>query len=661
MEAGSLFAAIAALLVGGAAGAALARPRRGRPAPQAVPAWSQELQEAPLGVLVVVDRTLVRANPAAGTILGAHPGILEGAHIRAFLLDDAAFELFLRRVRQTLAEGQPFQEDVRLRRVDGSPFWAHLTCAPAVSGRPEEGTLWFMEDVTGRVEAQLDLTEVLALNQKLISSSPTGIGLYRAADGACVLVNAALCRILGAGEEDLLGQNFRRDPAWRESGLRDAAEAALAGAADQHLEGRYRSAFGRTFWAVAHLVPFESRGERLLLCLLDDVTEGREAALALKASEERHRVVVEALSEGLGLVDLEGRFTFCNTRLAEMGGYRPGDLVGRHYGEFIFESDRAILLEKAYLQRRVAGETFELGLRTAGGAILPTRISLASVVDAQGVPTALAILATDISVAKRAEQDRERLVAELEQKNKELETLLYVASHDLRSPLVNIQGFSQRLARSLDELRRLQEAGPDLAAFRAAAAPHLQERMPGSLEFIRASGARMDAMINGLLTLSRAGRMVLRAEVLDMDAVARACAAALAYQLESAGGTLEIGELPPCKADPVQTAQILSNLLDNAVKYRDRERPLRISVRGEVLPEACAYTVEDNGLGIPAEHRARVWEIFQRLDPQGPVQGDGLGLTLVRRMAERNGGRVLLEPTEGPGCRFRLELPRAAT
>jgi PAS domain S-box-containing protein len=417
------------------------------------------------------------------------------------------------------------------------------------------------------------------------------------------------------------------------------------------------STFGNEVWIVAHFVPFTSRGERLLLLLADDVSEKMKASAALRASEEKYRVVVEALYEGMALVDRTGRFTFVNNRLSEMGGFAPGEMVGMHYSRFVPETDLPALVERQILARSVESETFEMPLLRKDGTLMDTRISVASVVDAQGAPTALAILVTDISIRKKAERDRERLVGELEQKNKELETLLYVASHDLRSPLVNIQGFSQRIAKSLGEIRKADEAAGSLEELRSAMAPHVEDRMPASLEFIRASGSKMDAIINGLLTLSRAGRMVLRAEALDMNALVQTCVAAQAFQLQSVEGTVQVEGLPSCKADPLQVAQIFSNLLDNAVKYRDPDRPLRVLVTGRPAGGSSVYCIEDNGVGIAPEHQDRVWEIFQRLDPMGPIQGNGLGLTLVRRMAERNGGRVRVESAPGAGCRFILELP----
>jgi len=640
----------------GAAIAGLARARGSRRAGRG--GTLAALENSAMGVVLLRDRKVVWANARCAALLGADAESLAGVGTQGWHQDEAAYAAFGGIVAGLAEPGSAFRGEVRMRRVDGSPFWAYLVGGPFVPGRPEEGVLWFMEDVSDRVEAQMDLAEVLSLNQKLIAASPTAILLYREADGACVMANEAAGRILQGSTADLLQQNFRRLDSWKETGLREAADRALATGADQTLEVHFTSTFGKEVWAVVHLVPFTSRGERLLLLLGDDVSGKVEATRALRASEEKYRVVVETLNEGLALMDATGALTFCNQRLAEMGGYQPGEMLGRHYSAFVSEASLPYLESMAILQRPAASESFDAGLRRRDGSVLESRISLASVHDAQGAITALAILVTDISAAKRVERERERLLDELEQKNKELETLLYVASHDLRSPLVNIQGFSQRLGRSLEELRRTLEGAESLEGFAAAAAPHLQERMPSSLEFIRASGTRMDAIINGLLTLSRAGRMVLRTGPLDMNAVLASCSKTLAYQFESVEGTLQVEDLPPCVADAAQATQIVANLLDNAVKYRHGDRPLRVRVSGRVAGDVSEYCVEDNGVGISTEHQDRIWEIFQRLDPQGPVPGEGLGLTLVRRMAERNGGRVRVASTPGLGSRFFLELPR---
>jgi signal transduction histidine kinase len=333
------------------------------------------------------------------------------------------------------------------------------------------------------------------------------------------------------------------------------------------------------------------------------------------------------------------------------------ELLGAHWSTVVLPEDWDKVAARRAARAARASDNFEVRLRRKSGEVFDALPSLSTIQDAQGRLVGAPVLVTDISVRKRSERERDRLMAELEQKNKELETLVYVASHDLRSPLVNIQGFSQRLGRSLELLERQLDAGGSMDDLRAAALPLLNERMPAALEFIRASGAKMDAIINGLLRLSRAGRMMLRAEALDMNRLLESAAAAMAFQLQEAEGEVLREDLPPCWADPVQVAQVFANLLDNAIKYRRPGTPLRIRVSAQVRDGQVFYGVEDNGIGIPVEHRGRIFDIFQRLDPQGATRGEGLGLTLVRRMVERNGGRVWMETATDGGSRFIVGLP----
>jgi PAS domain-containing protein len=266
----------------------------------------------------------------------------------------------------------------------------------------------------------------------------------------------------------------------------------------------------------------------------------------------------------------------------------------------------------------------------------------------------------DTSDMKRAEAERERLLSEVERKNKELESIVYVASHDLRSPLVNIQGFGTRLEKDCAQLASLARAAArgDEDALGSALAI-AQERIPRSLEFIRASGIKMDKLISGLLNLSRVGRAEILAESLDMNRIVAEIAASVAFQLEKAGAAIEAGLLPPCLGDGEQIARAFANLIDNAIKYRSKERPLRIRISGSRAGNEVEYVVEDNGIGIAPEHQEKVWEMFYRLDPGDGVGGDGLGLSLVRRIVDRHKGRAGVESALGEGCRFKITLPAA--
>ncbi|MDP2991354.1 MAG: ATP-binding protein, partial [Kiritimatiellota bacterium] len=123
---------------------------------------------------------------------------------------------------------------------------------------------------------------------------------------------------------------------------------------------------------------------------------------------------------------------------------------------------------------------------------------------------------------------------------------------------------------------------------------------------------------------------------------------------------------PDCRADAALVNQVFSNLLDNAIKYRDLTRPLRVRVWGRhpgwgrQEDARMVYCVEDNGLGVAPEHQQKIWDLFYRPNPQENNAGEGIGLPAVQRIVERHGGKVWMESEIGKGSRFFLALPAAA-
>jgi signal transduction histidine kinase len=238
-----------------------------------------------------------------------------------------------------------------------------------------------------------------------------------------------------------------------------------------------------------------------------------------------------------------------------------------------------------------------------------------------------------------------------------MESMIYTASHDLRSPLVNIQGFSQRLDKAKGDIdaRLAQDDVPEVV--RHSLAKVLGERIPAALGFIKSSSLKMDGLINGLLRLSRAGRAQLTIQPLDMNAMLHDIVGTLTIQIQQANASVTTGDLPCCLADSAQLNQVFTNLIDNAIKYRDPERPLSITINGRLHDGRAHYLVADTGLGIAEEFQPKVWQLFHRLDPNGAVAGEGLGLTLVRRITERLHGHISLTSTAGEGSCFTIDLP----
>jgi signal transduction histidine kinase len=272
-------------------------------------------------------------------------------------------------------------------------------------------------------------------------------------------------------------------------------------------------------------------------------------------------------------------------------------------------------------------------------------------------------LAAAAAAERRYKTELERHAAELahtneslQYKTREVETFVYSVSHDLRSPLVNLQGFSRELERSCADLRH---------AFGQTVLPldlrhrfdEVDRDMMESVRYIQTAVLRSGNIIDALLRLSRAGRVEYRWQQVDMTLVVRRVVDAMRSSLEQKGALVTAGELPPCWGDPTALEQVFGNLLSNAVNYLDPARPGRIEIGGESGPgSAVTYWVRDNGLGIPESYRDKLFVAFQRL--HGDVApGEGIGLALVRRVIERHGGKIRVDSKEAVGTNFILTLP----
>jgi signal transduction histidine kinase len=255
-----------------------------------------------------------------------------------------------------------------------------------------------------------------------------------------------------------------------------------------------------------------------------------------------------------------------------------------------------------------------------------------------------------------AERQRDQLLRELETKNKELESIIYVSSHDLRSPLVNIQGFSRKLAKSCATVAEMLEEGRLSEEQHQEARKLLTEQMPRSVTFITSSVEKMDSLLSGLLKLSRLGRAAITIENLDMNQVMGKITNSLAFQIEATNAVVTVEELLPCQGDAVQISQIFTNLLDNAIKYRAADRRLQVTVSSRQCDGGVEYCVQDNGIGIHPDYQSQIWEIFHRINPRD-IPGEGLGLTVSRRILDRLNGSIRVESEEGVGSRFLVVLP----
>jgi signal transduction histidine kinase len=245
----------------------------------------------------------------------------------------------------------------------------------------------------------------------------------------------------------------------------------------------------------------------------------------------------------------------------------------------------------------------------------------------------------DISDRKRAEQALHESAVELQHKNAELERFLYTASHDLKSPVVTVRTFLGYLEQDMAKA----DAG----------------RIAKDMNFIRAAGDKMAQLLDDLLEISRVGRIVNSPVRVTFQNLVDDALAAVAGSIAARGVTVQVGGCEVALfGDRVRLAEVLQNLLDNACKFMGGQKEPRIEVGFEARGAEIVFFVRDNGIGIDPRHQAKVFGLFEKLDPK--AEGTGIGLSLVKRIVELYGGRIWVEsPGVGQGACFYFTLPGA--
>jgi signal transduction histidine kinase len=250
----------------------------------------------------------------------------------------------------------------------------------------------------------------------------------------------------------------------------------------------------------------------------------------------------------------------------------------------------------------------------------------------------------------------------LQQQTQENELFIYSVSHDLRSPLVNLQGFSNELTHACDDLRKAVRQSSLAPSERERVERLIDEDVGEALRFLQSAVLRAAHIIDSLLRLSRVGRVEYRQQRVDTGSLVRRVVDAMQASIRAGGAEVVVHDLPAVWGDPTALEQVFANLIGNAVNYLNPARPGRIEIGTTPAPPGVRslriFYVKDNGLGIPTAALPRLFNAFQRL--HGNVAaGEGIGLALVRRMVERHGGRVWAESTEGAGTTFYVSLPQA--
>lgn len=360
---------------------------------------------------------------------------------------------------------------------------------------------------------------------------------------------------------------------------------------------------------------------------------------------EDYELILRSIAEGVHRVDVDGRITFVNPSAARLLGWGAGELQGRELHATIHHSHAdgtpypkvECPILAALRDGQVRHRDDEVFWRK-DGTNLPVDY-IATPMRERGVITGVVVSFRDISERRQASvrqaDEFQRMTQSLARINRELDQFAYVASHDLKAPLRGIASLAQWIEEDL---------GGKLSA-----------ESQTHLELLRARVHRMASLIEGLVQYSRSGRVRNKVETVDVGHVLTELVEML-NPLAAASIHIAPG-MPTLDTERFPLQQVFLNLLTNALKHSGRP-DTRVSVRVREHGPFYEFTVEDDGQGIPAEFHAKVWEVFQTLQPRDKVEGAGLGLALVKKNVEGHGGRAWLESEEGRGAAFHFLWPR---
>lgn len=376
-----------------------------------------------------------------------------------------------------------------------------------------------------------------------------------------------------------------------------------------------------------------------IVSTISDITAQRAAEAALRESEARFRQTFELAASGIAHVDLQGRFLRVNRTLCEILGYPESALIGRTVKEISHADDRDVTDAQRERVRTGALDAARVEKRylRADGSVVWVDLAIALVRDEQDAPQYEIAVFDDISERKHAEAALAEAHEELKRSNTELEQFAYVASHDLQEPLRMVASYTQLLARRYGD------------------ALHGDAR--DFMGYVVEGAARMKQLIEDLLAYSRVGTRGRDFRPVALEDALRRALSGLRTAIAEAGATVTHDPLPVLEADEMQLAQLLQNLIGNALKFRADAAP-RIRVSAAEAEDHWEFGVHDNGIGIEPQYFERIFMVFQRLHNKGEYPGTGIGLAICKKVAERHGGRIWVESRPGEGSSFRFTLPK---
>ena len=600
---------------------------------------------------------------------------------------------FYAQMWQRLVRGEVWRGEICNRKKSGEPYWEDATIAPVLDA--DGRTTHFVAvkiDITARKQAERKVAEAVVLLQRttafqqaILNSAEYSI-IATELHGTITAFNAGAERMLGYRAEEVVGKleplmiHDRHEVVQRaraltaelgfpvDAGFEAFVVKARLGQPDEH-EWTYVRKDGTRFPVLLSLTSIRDPSGQVtgFLGIAQDVTARKEAEAALRASEERHRLLAENMRDVVWIGDLSERTTYVSPSIKLLNGYSPEEWVGRSIEEkFTPESAARLQSRFAEVLGQLATDpttisqcvSIEAEYRCKNGGAVWTELNMTWIVGENGAPVGVMGVTRDISVRKRAAQELEANARKLEQANHDLEKaniaiqaadrakseFLATMSHELRTPLNGVIGMAELLRHT-----------------------QLDQRQRQFVDACHSSGKSLLDLINDILDFSKieAGKLELEEHDFDVALLVQEIVDPLALLARQKGLQFTSRVAPQVRrwvrGDSTRLRQVLVNLIGNAIKFTEAGE-VALNVAPAQMHDgqtAIRFEVSDTGIGIPPDRIDRLFQSFCQADSSTTRKygGTGLGLAISKRLVELLGGRIGVQSAVAQGSTFWFEVP----
>lgn len=500
------------------------------------------------------------------------------------------------------------------------------------------------------------MKDINLIYDALVNSMDDGV-LMLDVHGVIQLCNPAILNLSGFDEAALVGGPFSRLYPDLDNASRFAGRlAATLHDGPSRYEGWHARRDGSRYWGESRLTALrDAAGNPLgFSCMVRDMSDSVNAEIASRENESLYRLLVEQVRDyGIFMLDDQGRIATWNEGARRIKGYEAEEIIGQYFAIFYPEED--VVSQKPAWELEVAiaeGKYEEEGWRLRkDGSRFWANIVITAVYNAEKKLVGFAKVTRDLTERKRNEQELKQsyesarqLAQELRSANRELsfanqelEQFTSIVSHDLQEPVRTVKSFLKLLE---DKVAKRQFEGLD---------PYVDKS-------VRAAD-RMRDLIANLLHYSQIGKRDLLKEEIAVQELIDNVVQTLKAAIQSSGARITIdNQVDVVQGDRIQLAQLLQNLVSNAIKFNDHTVP-EITIRCVVENTRTLFSVTDNGIGIPADALEKIFDVFRRLHTSSEYPGTGIGLAICKRIVERHRGKIWTESEPGRGTTFFFTIP----